>query len=314
MPLLQRKRQFLLPQTHPIKQDIRNLHVITSYFNPCGYRRLRDNYWRFRDALNAPLHTIELCFGDREPEISDAVRVRTGTVIWAKESLLNILIDRLPPEVDAIAWIDADVIFDNPDWAEEACTKLRSYAVVQPWSKSWHQMPDGSLQKYKHSCASLFATGNKYWSNFAFATPGFAWAARADWLRRHRLADTHVIGGGDTAMLAAFTDRPLYLETRLSQAHRAHHDKWVRAVSGEVQRSLDYVPGNIRHLWHGYKADRNYIDRYQALASFDPERDLVRRPDGLWDWSAAASDEMVAAVRQHFLNRQEDREWDGDGY
>lgn len=297
------------PKKHPQRESIQNLHVITSYFNPCRYRRLRDNYWRFRENLNAPLHTIELLFGDREPDIPDAFHVRSNTVLWHKEALLNILIDRLPPEVDAIAWVDADLLFTNPYWVEHACQRLEDYAVIQLFAKSFHKMPDGSLIPAKPSCAKLFAEECKLWSNFSLAHPGFAWAARASWLRQHKLADTHVIGGGDTLMVSAFTGRRLLLQNRMSPAHREWHMKWVDAVHQEVCRSLNYIPGHVHHLWHGFRSDRNYVDRFQVLSNFDPARDLIRDENGLWAWSDQADPAMVQAVSQHFQNRAEDKEW-----
>ena len=38
------------------------LCVITSYFNPAGYRRRLLNYRRFRAALQVPLAAVELSF------------------------------------------------------------------------------------------------------------------------------------------------------------------------------------------------------------------------------------------------------------
>lgn len=309
---LRRRPREPMPEPHPVRQDIRNLQVITSYFNPCGYRRLRDNYWRFREALNAPLHTIELLFGDREPEISDATHVHSDTVIWHKESLLNILIERMPAEVDAIAWIDADILFENPDWVEQACRRLQDWAVVQLFAKSFHLMPDGSIKPYKQSCGKMYSERNKYWSNFAFSHPGYAWAARADWIRRHKLSDIHIIGGGDTFMMAGFTGKPLYAQTRMNADYRDAHQTWVSGVQTDVKNSLHYVPGNILHLWHGSKEDRRYIVRYEDLTMYQPKTDLIREPSGLWKWSETADPEMVAAVARHFSLRNEDAEYHPD--
>lgn len=40
-------------------------------------------------------------------------------VLWQKERLLNLAIDSLPADVDAVAWLDADLIWFNHGWVEE---------------------------------------------------------------------------------------------------------------------------------------------------------------------------------------------------
>lgn len=301
------------PNTIQSEKPIQNLHVITSYFNPCGYRRLRDNYFRFRDSLNAPLHTIELLFGDREPDIQDAHHVRSNTVLWHKEALLNILIDRLPQDVDAIAWVDADILFQNPRWVQDTCDELGRRNVVSLFTRAWHKFPDGTLQPHKQSTGRLFSQANRYWSNFTVSHPGFALAARADWLRRHKLSDIHVIGGGDTFMVSAFagvsTSRMVGNQNRMNPMYRAAHLQWQTTVNADVQRAFGYVPGDIHHLWHGNKQDRRYILRYDDLKTFNPMSDLVREPSGLWTWSATADPLMVDAVKRHFDSRNEDAEY-----
>lgn len=292
-------------EPHYITKVIGNLHVITCFFNPCAYQRPLANYWRFREALKAPLHTIELLFGNQEPEIADAHHVRSNSVLWHKESLLNILLDRLPADVDAIAWIDADIIFQNPHWVEDTCKALERLAVVQPYEQSFHLMPDGTLDRHKVSTGSLFQKGQKHWKNFTISHPGFAWAARADWLREHKFSDIHIIGGADTVMTGAFTGRDT-THCRLNPVYKDAFLKWAYPVARHVHRAFGYVPGDIHHLWHGHRSDRRYVLRWADLINYDPARDLCRQESGLWAWSPAADPTMVEAVRMHFHSRNED--------
>lgn len=94
------------------------LAVVTAYFNPCNYSSHRSKYGRFRRHL-APvdLFTAELSF-DGNFVIEDSIRF-SGTasnVMWQKERLLNLVVERLPDKYDKIAWIDADLMFCNDDW------------------------------------------------------------------------------------------------------------------------------------------------------------------------------------------------------
>ena len=107
------------------------------YFNPCGYESLRRNYLRFAEGMlkqHVPLYTIELAFDDAPfflKPAANVVRLRTTHVLWHKERLLNLLLPHVPREFDKIAWIDADLTFLNPSWADYASRLLEQYAIVQ---------------------------------------------------------------------------------------------------------------------------------------------------------------------------------------
>lgn len=64
--------------------------VITSYFNPAGYRRRFDNFNRFREALDAPLIVAEMSRSDQFEVVADdrtqVVRLPWADVMWQKES------------------------------------------------------------------------------------------------------------------------------------------------------------------------------------------------------------------------------------
>jgi hypothetical protein len=46
------------------------------------------------------------------------IQISGGAVLWQKERLLNLAIKLVPLHVKSIAWLDCDVIFDRPDWAD----------------------------------------------------------------------------------------------------------------------------------------------------------------------------------------------------
>ena len=100
------------------------LWTIAAYFNPCGYKSRLDNYERFREQLKTPLLTVELAFEEPfelEPTAADILIQRRGeSVMWQKERLLNIALDHLPAECEAVAWLDCDVLFSRADWPEAA--------------------------------------------------------------------------------------------------------------------------------------------------------------------------------------------------
>jgi hypothetical protein len=308
-----------VPEAPPVA--IRRLAVITSYFNPQGYRRIRENFVRFAAGMaeaGAELWTIELAFDEDPfelPATPHTVRVR-GTrarhLLWQKERLLNLLIGRLPADVDAIAWIDADILFLNRDWHAETCRALERYAVVQPYDDSYTLYPDGRLEPLKKSTAWYWRHDPARHTDFRESHPGFAWAARADWLRKHGLQQEMVTGGGDTLMVGGFTGAELFVERWLSPAWQRAVRGWSDAVHAEVQGAFGSVPGSILHLFHGTRANRKYRERWHYLTAhaFDPAQDVVMDADtGLLAWSASArrtKPDMVRLVQGYFAERKED--------
>ncbi len=127
------------------------LWAITTYFNPCGYRRRLENYHTFRRQLAVPLVTVELSFDgvfELEPADSDIlVQLSGADVMWQKERLLNVALGSLPKECTKVAWLDCDVVFDNADWPEAAALALDRHAVIQPFSQSRELVPDVGVDR-----------------------------------------------------------------------------------------------------------------------------------------------------------------------
>src|SRR5215212_10268338 len=115
-----------------------DLWAITCYFNPCRYKTKRENYDAFMEGMNAVganILTVELAFGDEEFELApsdNVLQLRGWGVMWQKERLLNIAASKLPASCKKIAWLDNDLIFENPNWVEQTSQALDRFMVVQP--------------------------------------------------------------------------------------------------------------------------------------------------------------------------------------
>ena len=121
------------------------LWAVTCFFNPQGYRRRVANFREFRARLAAPLIAVELAF-DREFTLSDSdaervVRVRGGDVMWQKERLLNVAIERVPVSCTKIAWLDCDIVFGSPAWVGQAVRALDEFALVHLFQDR-HDLPE----------------------------------------------------------------------------------------------------------------------------------------------------------------------------
>lgn len=179
------------------------LWSISCYFNPCHYKTKYSNYRRFRRHLKTPLCTIELAYaGTYELQEGDAdllLQIQGQDILWQKERLLNLALSQLPPDCHAVAWLDADIIFDDSDSLNIASQLLDRYTLVQPFSHlldlPQHVALEAAkdlapqrnsvawgLETYGLSAQDLSVLGS---SQKYRLSPGQAWVARRDLLDKH---------------------------------------------------------------------------------------------------------------------------------
>jgi hypothetical protein len=301
-----------------------DLWVVTTYFDAAGYRRKRANYETFRERVTGSglrLVTIECAFGDRPfvlPPCDGVLQVRADHVMWQKERLLNLLVRRLPAACEKLAWLDCDVLFENPDWAAETSRRLDSTPLVQPFARAIRLPRDGDVYRGEgivyESLAATLGRDPSAALEGEYAThgdTGLAWAARRDVLDRHGLYEACIVGGGDHliahAACGAWASPCLAPMLGNGQGYRAHFTRWAERFHREVHAAIGVVPGAVLHLWHGEPEHRRYVERHAKLRafSFDPERDLRTGPGGCWEW-ASDKPELHAWVERYFHRRRED--------
>jgi hypothetical protein len=297
--------------------------AITSYWNPMRYGRKLANYRLFRERLGVPLIAVELAYGEefelREDDAEILVRRRGRDILWQKERLLNIALQALPNNCRMIAWVDCDVVFGAPDWAERTCRLLDRAALVQPfghlhrmptdWRPNHGPQPAGELLR---SVVFLIASGmpaatclGTPFSRNA-CTPGYVWAAHRALLQRHGLYDACIIGGADSAVARAayghFEDA-----LRLQYLNRDHYLAWAEPFYAAVRGGIAFLDGDLFHLWHGDTEHRRYRERLEVLNRFrfDPFADIAVDDGGVWQWSSDKR-AMHDYVRNYFAARRED--------
>ena len=185
-----------------------DLWVITTYFNPVGYQALRRNYARFAAPIvqaGLNLVTVECAFGEGMFELTPSpqvIQVRTNDMLWLKERLINLAILRLPPHAQKIVWVDADILFTNPAWAQQTATLLDRWPIVQPFDcverlKPRQNASDGGAARRSFACQLQRRPESAHLGGAAHGQPGIAWAARRDLVERHGVYDADILGGND---------------------------------------------------------------------------------------------------------------------
>lgn len=208
--------------------------IIACYGNPRNnpYRLLAFQKW-YRTIKHLPHRIIECTVGDAAPQlrnIPDVIQLRTGSLLWHKETLLNKIVAGLPKRYKYIFWVDADVIFTNNNWVVDGVRALQSSAIIQPFEYCVHLERNQLKPAFNVDAFKKHATDDKLrhklmWRSFCanvaarraassngiprclFAYQsndydvhghvGFAWAARREVLEACPLYDSALIGGAD---------------------------------------------------------------------------------------------------------------------
>jgi len=335
-----------MQKTQPIPHD---LHVVTMISNPRRYKKRYDLYRAFKKHMEdsgVQLTTVEIYYGERPPEIHDenTIVLQTNSELWHKENALNIAVSRLPADWKYLAWIDADIQFVRPDWAEETLHMLQHHPVVQPWSVAVDMLPnyeptdrlarsfawchqntispypklsDDEVQVIKD--ASVNGTKSNYKEcnikkNLPIAKEilwhsGYAWACtREAFDALGGLIDFAILGSADRYMACALIGQAASVIPKNFPAHYKEEVMiWQERAEKYIQRDLGYVEGTINHFWHGKKVNRQYVARWKIISDnkFDPRYDLKKDYQGLYQLTDRSA-KLRDDLRHYFQQRNED--------
>jgi hypothetical protein len=262
--------------------------------------------------------------------------------LWHKENAINLGFAnaiRLYPDAGYFAWIDADTQFSRADWAQETLHQLQHYHVVQMFSMCQDLNADHEQLGFDDGGETLpsmihqYVEAGLYGSLVAYQAElrkqgcnpypygragidrrmhpghaGYAWAATRYALDTlGGLIDWSVCGANDHHMARAFIGNIINSVHPDSPAPFKESLKIWGERADTLKPKIGYVPGLITHFWHGPKANRRYLDRWQILNnnSFNPALDLKKDAQGLYQLSGR-NQKLVADLMAYFRQRNED--------
>lgn len=312
------------------------LHCITMVANPSQYKirtKLTKEFIN-RMALytNIILYIVEIAYNDdkftmTDPNNKHHLQLRVNSApLWHKENAINVGIKKLlPSNWKAVAWIDADIEFENVHWVSDALKLLNGFAdIVQLMSYAIN------LDKYGAPttvCEGMCYNYYKYKLNnikrkiktrlhtgYAFACTRKCYDAIGG------LYQYSILGSGDRDFIW-----PLLISTNLfsqiinspekidPQSNFCVKSKGHLASIGEYHKKrgplrVAYVPGNIRHYFHGNFENRKYAERSKILEdyNYDPIKHLTLNEDGILIPSADCPQGMLNKIKSYFDERNED--------
>jgi hypothetical protein len=331
------------------------LFVLCPIYNPIRYKarwRLYERFAKHVKDSGGVLVTIEASFRDRHHALDEGetqhetpihqtapekptefhrsrtdhphmyIKVRCDSEFFLKENLLQLAMNRLPPEARYIAWVDGDVAFTRPNWVGETVHQLQHWDWVQMWSDAvdvgplympiathksfmWclhHNLPlpSGSLawdQYYQPAPARQPGAPNLW-------HPGYAWAARREALDAvGGLIQFAVLGAGDNHMARALVGK--VEESFHPNVHPRYQEllrEWQTRALRHIDHRVGYVSGLLIHYWHGAKVRRNYWQRWRILVEqqFNPDTDIQQNTQGVLEL-VDAGDERRRILRQRLM-------------
>lgn len=303
------------------------LWVVTVYYNPCGYKSRRSTYDTFMLAMRSSginVLTAECAFGADPfelPASPDVIKIRSNSLLWQKERLINIVASYLPDSCKYVAWIDCDVVFDNPNWAFETAELLSGpCTVVQPWETCLRLGNDNRITQIPDQCVSFAAITREDLSTLdcgrydRHGHTGYAWAIRREIIDAVGLYEHAVTGSADHFMAHAIYGRYGFcVENALKRdpSQINHLKRWGDLFYAHTQGKLGTVNGEIKHFWHGSLDRRDYFRRMWKITEYGyhPETDLIAMPGKPLEWQADVRQkkpELVAYFAEYFASRQED--------
>ena len=287
----------------------KDMAIIMVYFNATRSVRIAQNILLIKqwlDNANIPYYIGELSINNapflfRE---SDNIFHYTSTdYMFYKENLINLVEDRIPEQYTKLCNLDADVLFDDPDWYARISTHLDNVDICQPFKTAYWLGIEYNhiLTRYRNSCFLDNINGH----------PGFAWAFKRSIFKQRKLPDFCLTGGGDlvfygTNVLSSYIvpDEHSYMDKIL--------EKYIATISMH-----DTVKGivnmNIYHLYHGTIRNRRYYDRDDRMTKMIKSLNVNNIGDiidydsnGVRCWKEPYKAPMNAFMKEYLCNRKDD--------
>lgn len=332
----EQKKSQLLSEIHEItdiksdlywEEKIKELWAITTFFNPSHWNIRYQNYQRFREGSKKQglnLIAVELSFND-EFELKDddadiIIKLTSDSILWQKERLLNLALNKLPMECTKVCWIDADLIFDNDQWVYQTSKLLDVYPVIQPFQRAFRLPKNGDPKEFSHleiradSHAGIiydYKLKDRYNPG---KQCGYAWAIRRSIIDQIGFYDRNIIGGGDRIMCRAifypeldFSKKYHQPKSPYTKAHAKDIEKYMERLHNLIDRQVHFVPGVVYHMWHGDYTLRKYAARHFILKkyNYDPRKDIKVSKEGCWVWDTNKK-KLKNKVKEYFDSRRED--------
>lgn len=241
------------------------------------------------------------------------LQLRTNTPpLWHKENLLNIGINKLlPSDSKAFCWCDADILFDDPNWAINTLKVLNGTRdIIHNFSHCIDMNADENPMSifsgfgYQYTHKRPYQKGGNPISQFH---PGYCWSmTRKAYEQMGGLFEYGICGAGDNHMSLS------WINNGIKSVHEDVSDEYKQSILEYQKRcqglTIGYIPGLISHEFHGHKSERKYQQRWLILVknAYNPYKHITYNKDGLLIPTKDCPEKMLDQIYEYFIGRNED--------
>jgi hypothetical protein len=294
------------PYSYPVLQD---MVVVIPFFNPVQYIRNTQNiiimvHWL--EQARIPYYIAELAY-KKNPFLfkaaSNIIQFRSESNLFYKENLVDVIEHMLPKVYTKICMMDADILFNKPDWYTQTSQLLDTHDICQPFTYAiWTHADFTEYRRRTHCLGSSLSV-----INWLQEHPGFVWAFRRDWYCEHPYRYIPICTtGGDTILHDFVKGR----HTSLYKYYSKYYDEFE---SKKLSVRYTWLDCDIYHLNHGSYDKRMYPDYVEDVRKLlerygysMPHEAVERREDGILEWKPDCRAEINAFNQTYFLSRTED--------
>jgi len=306
-----------LSNNEPIENKLNVIIIISNpYQYASRYILAREFIKRIEaEETNVNLYIVEMIYPKQKYYVTKSnnknhLQLKTDIPIWHKENMVNIGVAKLlPKNWKAFAWIDADIEFENFNWATDTLKILNgSRDIVQLFSHCVDMDENKQSMNVFNSFGYKFSKGDPYCSSgLNLWHPGFAWACtRKAYEKMGGLVDYGILGSGDNIIALSLINKCLKSINENSTDN--YKNKILEFQNNIKNLRFGYVPGVIRHHFHGSKKNRKYNERWLILVKhlYEPDIHFTKDPNGIVIPTDACPKELLNDIYNYFKERNED--------
>jgi len=320
---------------------INDIAAVCCLFNVNKSEKRLNNYKLFFEKFKKTkieLLTVELALGDAPFELNEypnVIQVRSDSILWHKERLMNIGIEKLINDgYEKIMWLDADIIFEHTEnLAHDISKELDNNIICQLFSSTCdlnenYQLDENSRRRngivkeltenINELEKNIFNANNR--NTVFILAHGLAWAARSDLLKKTLLFDKGIVGGGDAYMIFSFLQCEkfkyvyenqfkhacIYKEIPSNNGFNNVFNKWGKNFSSLINGKVGCIDNVIYSMYHGEIEDRQYCSRHDILNNngYDPGKHLKLNKYNCFEWSSQHNfKKLIDEVKVYFKKR-----------